>query len=246
MSSPVVERWKREMYTPSSSVGRKCQAVSSSASRAQPSAGVSPGSRWPAGLLMRRPSEVSSSIMRKRPSRSMTAATVTLGRQRLSMAHYLVLLQNGGPSGTADSMLRTVAALLATFAALAAAAQSSLPAIQAPPAPANPYGLGALWAQGDIVSRTTIVLLVLMSLASWYVLVAKLLAQSRMGGHGRVANQQFWKADTVQQGAEALQPGSPYRFIAQSAIEATRKHDGLIGKVDLNTWVAQSIERAVG
>ena len=142
-------------------------------------------------------------------------------------------------------MLRTVAASLLSLAALGAAAQSGLPAIQAPPA-GNPYGLGALWAQGDIVSRATIVLLVAMSLASWYVLVAKLLAQSRMGGQGRAANERFWKADTVQQGAEALQPGSPYRFIAESAIEATRKHDGLIGKVDLNTWMAQSIERAVG
>jgi biopolymer transport protein ExbB len=144
-------------------------------------------------------------------------------------------------------MHRSAAALLLSLAAaLPAAAQSNLPAIQAPPTSANPYGLGALWAQGDIVSRATIVILVVMSLASWYVLIAKLLAQRRMGGQGRAANASFWKADTVQQGAKALQPGSPYRFIAESALEATRKHDGLIGKVDLNTWVAQSIERAVG
>jgi biopolymer transport protein ExbB len=77
------------------------------------------------------------------------------------------------------------------------------------------------------------------------VLIARLLAQSRMGGHGRAANQSFWKAETVRQGAESLQKASPYRFIAESAIEATRKHDGLIGLVDLNTWVTQSIERAV-
>jgi biopolymer transport protein ExbB len=146
-------------------------------------------------------------------------------------------------------MLRPAAAsfpVLAVLAAGGAAAQSALPVIQAPPAPANPYGLAALWAQGDIVSRATIVLLVLMSLASWYVLFSKLLAQSRLGGQGRAANAGFWKADTVQQGAKALQPGSPYRFIAESAIDATRKHEGLLGTVDLNTWVAQSIERAVG
>ena len=143
-------------------------------------------------------------------------------------------------------MLPRVAALL-SLALLPATglAQGKLPAIQAPPAAANPYGLGALWAQGDIVSRATIVILALMSLASWYVLVAKLLAQRRLGGQGRAANASFWKADTVRQGAQALQPGSPYRFIAESALEATRKHEGLIGKVDLNTWVAQSIERAV-
>jgi biopolymer transport protein ExbB len=141
---------------------------------------------------------------------------------------------------------RAVALLLLLSGALTAGAQSALPAIQAPPASANPYGLGALWGQGDVVARATIVILVLMSLASWYVLVTKLLAQSRLGGQGRAANASFWKADSVQQGAQKLQAGSPYRFVAESAIEATRKHDGLIGKVDLNTWVAQSIERAVG
>jgi len=126
-----------------------------------------------------------------------------------------------------------------------AIAQTVLPPIQAP-AVANPYGLAALWSQGDWVARATLLVLVVMSLASWYVLISKLIAQSRMGGQGKAANQTFWKADTVRQGAEALQPGSPYRFIAESALEATRRHDGLIGKVDLNTWVAQSIERAVG
>jgi biopolymer transport protein ExbB len=144
-------------------------------------------------------------------------------------------------------MHRTAAALLVLLAvALPAVAQSNLPPIQAPPTAGNPYGLGALWAQGDVVARMTILVLALMSLASWYVLIAKLLAQSRMSVQGRAANASFWKADSVQQGAKALQAGSPYRFVAESALEATRKHDGLIGKVDLNTWVGQSIERAVG
>ena len=123
----------------------------------------------------------------------------------------------------------------------------SLPAIQAPSVSTpNPYGLQALWAQGDWVARTTLIILVIMSVSSWYVLLTKLVAQSRMGGQGKQANQSFWAANTVRQGTETLQPGSPYRFIAESALEATRKHDGLIGQVDLNTWVAQSIERAVG
>ncbi|MDB5871593.1 MAG: biopolymer transporter ExbB [Ramlibacter sp.] len=122
---------------------------------------------------------------------------------------------------------------------------TALPPIKAPDSVANPYGLRALWEQGDWVARTTLMILAIMSLGSWYVLVAKLIAQSRMGGQGKAANQSFWKADTVRQGAETLQAASPYRFIAEAALEATRKHDGLIGQVDLNTWTAQSIERAV-
>jgi biopolymer transport protein ExbB len=130
----------------------------------------------------------------------------------------------------------------------ASSAAPALPTIRPAPAAAaapNPYGLRALWEQGDWIARITLLILVVMSLASWYVLISKLFAQSRMGGQGRAANQTFWKADTVRQGAETLQKGSPYRFIAESALEATRKHDGLIGQVDLNTWMAQSIERAI-
>src|SRR6185295_1511813 len=127
-------------------------------------------------------------------------------------------------------MLIRLLALIPFLLHAAALAQGNLPAIQAPVA-ANPYGLGALWAQGDLVSRATIVILAIMSLASWYVLISKLLAQRRLGGQGRAANASFWRADTVRQGAKALQPGSPYRFIAESALEATRKHEGLIGKV---------------
>src|SRR5512134_3758297 len=51
------------------------------ASRAAAWASDSPGSRWPAGWFRRTPSGVSSSTIRKRPSRSTTAATVTLGFQ---------------------------------------------------------------------------------------------------------------------------------------------------------------------
>ncbi len=138
--------------------------------------------------------------------------------------------------------------MLMLLAAPQAFAQASapLPAIQMPAAAPNPYGLGAVWAQGDWVARITILILLVMSVASWYVLVSKLIAQSRIGEQGRAANREFWTRETVRQGADALHKSSPYRFVAESALEATRKHEGLIGRVDLNTWVAQSIERAVG
>ncbi|MBX3659611.1 MAG: MotA/TolQ/ExbB proton channel family protein [Ramlibacter sp.] len=139
--------------------------------------------------------------------------------------------------------------VLAASPALGAPAATASPAsVKLPPSTstgANPYGLRALWEQGDLVARGTLLVLLAMSVGSWYVLVTKLVAQSRMGGQGRAAARGFWAADTVRQGADKLDKGSPYRFIAESALEATRKHDGLIGQVDLNTWVAQSIERAV-
>src|SRR5207237_10778520 len=42
-----------------------------------------------------------------------------------------------------------------------------------------------------------------------------------------------------------LKKNSPYRFIAESGLEATSKHEGLLGNVDLNTWITMSIQRAI-
>jgi len=136
---------------------------------------------------------------------------------------------------------------VATPASAPAAPATAPPAVKPPinTYADNPYGLRALWEQGDYVAKITLVLLMIMSIGSWYVLISKLVEQARMSGQAKEAQKAFWKADTVRQGADTLHKQSPFRFIAESALEATRKHDGLIGQVDLNTWVTQSIERAV-
>ena len=137
------------------------------------------------------------------------------------------------------------------------AAPAAVPAVPATPTPAapaakssdnivdNPYGLEALWRGGDLIARITLGILVLMSMGSWYIIITKVYEQSKMGGQARAASKHFWKAPTVQKGAESLKKGSPYRFIAESGLEATTKHEGLLGNVDLNTWISMSIQRAI-
>jgi biopolymer transport protein ExbB len=109
----------------------------------------------------------------------------------------------------------------------------------------NPYGLEALWKGGDLVARITLGILVVMSMGSWYIIITKVYEQARMGHQARVADKTFWKAPSVQKGALELKEGSPYRFMAESGIEATQKHEGLLGSVDMNTWVSMSIQRAI-
>jgi biopolymer transport protein ExbB len=110
----------------------------------------------------------------------------------------------------------------------------------------NPYGLEALWAQGDFVSKGTLILLALMSMASWYILVVKLVEQARIMGHAKAAAA-FWKSASVAEGAGALAEGSPFRYVATAGIEAAQHHEGaLTEKIDLHTWVTMSVSRAVG
>jgi biopolymer transport protein ExbB len=109
----------------------------------------------------------------------------------------------------------------------------------------NPYGLEALWKGGDIVAKITLAILALMSMGSWYIIVTKVYEQWRMNRQARAADRSFWNAPSVRQGAEKLKDGSPYRFIAESGLEASSKHVGLLGNVDLNTWMTMSIQRAI-
>jgi biopolymer transport protein ExbB len=108
----------------------------------------------------------------------------------------------------------------------------------------NPYGLAALWTQSDLVARTVLVILAAMSVASWYIIVTKLIEQTRIGSHAKKAARDFWNAGTVQAGAEKLPQASPYRFIAEAGLQATERHSGLHAKVDFNDWVDLSMHRA--
>jgi biopolymer transport protein ExbB len=141
-------------------------------------------------------------------------------------------------------------------AAPAAPQDSATPAPAPAPAPAaapvrtteivdNPYGLQAIWAGGDIVSKATIAILVIMSMGSWYIIVTKVYEQYKMGRQARAADKKFWSAPSVRQGTEILKANSPYRFIAESGLEASTKHVGLQESVDVNTWITMSIQRAI-
>jgi biopolymer transport protein ExbB len=109
----------------------------------------------------------------------------------------------------------------------------------------NPYGLAAVWGQGDWVAKTTLLLLITMSLASWYVLISKLLEQQKLRKMAAEAENAFSKASSLQQGASAMEATSPYRFIVESSLDAVKQHPTVAKQVDLNTWAAQSIERSV-
>src|SRR5215471_4684619 len=127
----------------------------------------------------------------------------------------------------------------APVAAPAAAATASKEVVD------NPYGLEALWKGGDYVSKGTILILVIMSMGSWYIIITKVYEQYRMGRQARAAQKRFWNAPTIRQGAENLKKGSPYRYIAETGLEATTTHTGLVGSVDMHEWISMSVQRAI-
>jgi biopolymer transport protein ExbB len=145
------------------------------------------------------------------------------------------------------TILRAPASAPRLRLARAAALTGSLLAGLAHAAPAavdNPYGLQALWTQSDAVAKAVLLILLVMSMGSWYVIITKLLEQARMNRQARQAESQFWGAGTVQSGSEQLADGSPFRYIAEAGLDASHKHAGLHAKVDYADWVDLSIHRA--
>ncbi len=152
---------------------------------------------------------------------------------------------------------QTPAAAPAATAATPAATPAVAPAPAAPAAPVafqpgkptvekveNPYGIKALWNEGDIVARSTLIIMIIMSVGTWYVMISKLLELAKVSRLARQADESFWSAPSVSQGAEALKEQSPFRFLAEAGLEASKKHEGLLAHIGFADWLSQSIQRA--
>src|SRR5467141_3764449 len=110
----------------------------------------------------------------------------------------------------------------------------------------NPYGIEALWKQGDFVARGTLIILVIMSIGSWYIGVVKVIEQARVMKDAREADEKFWKAKSVKDAVVVLREDSPFRFIAEKGAYAAEHHGNMPGqRLDMNTWVSMTVQRAM-
>ncbi len=147
----------------------------------------------------------------------------------------------------------------ATPAVEAASAVPAVPAVEpasavAPMAAApvtkesvdNPYGLNALWSQGDYVARGTLIILAIMSMGSWYILITKLYESIKLAHEAKVAQKGFFKSRSIGEATKGLKANSAFRFIAETGLEASEHHEGaLTENIDHNSWVSMNVQRSL-
>jgi len=111
----------------------------------------------------------------------------------------------------------------------------------------NPYGIQALWVQGDFVSKGVMILLLLMSAYSWFIIFTKWWEQRRLLGQAREADKNFWAADNIKSGVTKLTgKGNIFKGMASEAIDAAEHHDSrLTQQVPLHEWIDNVLARAV-
>jgi biopolymer transport protein ExbB len=155
------------------------------------------------------------------------------------------------PAAPTDSAAPAAPTPDASAPAAAPAPATDTP-VAPPPAPAaskeveNPYGLGALWSNGDIIARGVLIIMLIMSLGTWYIMITKFIEQARLFAAAKEATKNFWTKSSIQEGAAALSTTSPFRYIADTGIVAAEHHEGTMQEsIDLNSWTSLSIQRSV-
>lgn len=91
----------------------------------------------------------------------------------------------------------------------------------------QPLGLAHFWAQADAVSHTVAIVLLLMSVASWYIIIGKATTQLRVGRSASHAMQSFWNADSQAHALEAIRSADKtgvFALVATDAVLAAQSY----------------------
>jgi biopolymer transport protein ExbB len=112
------------------------------------------------------------------------------------------------------------------------------------------FGPAALWAQGDLVTRTVAIALLAMSLLSWYLILSRgwLALEARRAARSTAG---FWRADSFPDGLALLErdgAGSPFRRLAADARTAydhvsssPRPNAGIV----LGDWMTECLRGSI-
>lgn len=113
--------------------------------------------------------------------------------------------------------------------------------------PENVFGFAHLWASGDMVSHIVAIALALMSVASWYLILAKAVDAWRLRRAARHVGG-FWAAANVEGGLDALRRGgdaSPYAELAAQAANCHRHCETAGSQLAAHFSLPEQMERAL-
>lgn len=150
------------------------------------------------------------------------------------------------PAAAPAAAVAAPAADPAATPAAPAAAPSAVDAAEAETAgEKHEYGMGALWAQGDIIARGNLIIMVIMSAFTWYILATKLWQQQVIFNQYK-SSRRLWEAKSLPDGINSLDSNSAFRLIAEDGTAAYRQHEARQGeKIHLGEWVHMAINRAI-
>jgi len=109
----------------------------------------------------------------------------------------------------------------------------------------SPYGFSAMWEHGDWVAKSTLFILIFMSMGTWYIMILRLIDTASVMRQADAAQKNFWTAGSLKEGVAKLEQNNVFRSIVEDGLRAAEHHEGkLTDQVDLNEWVTMSLQRS--
>jgi len=111
----------------------------------------------------------------------------------------------------------------------------------------NPFGLEAFIKQADAVAMGTLIILLIMSLASWYIILTKVWDQRRIRKSYLQVEKGFWTAGNLRDGTGKLTgKDNVFKMVAEDGMSAAQHHEGrLTDQIPLHEWITVSLFRSV-
>ncbi len=112
------------------------------------------------------------------------------------------------------------------------------------------FGFSNIWLQGDWVTRSIVLLLLGMSLASWVVIILKALDTWRHQENA-LNSEQIWHFTSLAEGLSVLsqRPGNLFHHLAQTGQEATEHHQAaqkqLHDRLDISDWLTRRLRNNI-
>jgi biopolymer transport protein ExbB len=114
----------------------------------------------------------------------------------------------------------------------------------------NPYGIAMVWQQSDWIIKLVALLLLLMSVASWYVIMTRGLLIRKLKKQAQAMGN-FWHSHSFAEGMQVLSPKTPqvgfhpFFLLAQEGSVAVEHHannqEDLHGQLTLADWLTDSL-----
>ncbi len=108
----------------------------------------------------------------------------------------------------------------------------------------NAFGLMEALEQGGAIAWATFIILVTMSIFSFYIMFSKLFEQNKVLKQARDVQATFWRANSLKEGAAKLDKNSAYRQIVDDGIAAEESHSKLTDPMEAHDWLHGSLARS--
>lgn len=117
--------------------------------------------------------------------------------------------------------------------------------LSAAAAPAqNPYGLAEALEQGGVIAYATFIILVGMSVFSFFILFSKLIEQQKVINQAKKVRATFWRSPSLKEAAAKLDKNSAYKQLVDDGLLAQEQHGKLTDPVEAHDWMHASLARS--